>query len=140
MKWYFGAVLPAATCSLTSTSMTSPFSAWTHTRAPHSLPFFSVLQERRVVDHDGALVGHEELEAGHAFVDQHGYLGERVGVEVGDGHVQSVVHRDVAVGHRPPVGVGLHQRVAGGLHGEVHDHGRAAARGRLGAGIEPSRS
>ena len=50
------------------------------------------LQKRRVVDHDGALVGHEELEAGHAFVDQHGDLGERVGVEIGDGHVQPVVH------------------------------------------------
>ena len=61
--------VPAASACFTSTSIASPFSAWTITSAPVSAATHRP-EERLVVDHERALVRHEELVRGHALLGQ----------------------------------------------------------------------
>ena len=94
-----GSVLPSATAFLTMRSMASPFSACTMTSAPGVGRIQHRPEERVVVDHDGALVGHEQLVGGHALVRQLGEVLERAArVQVGDADVEADVdHRLAAV-------------------------------------------
>ena len=90
-----GSVLPSATAFLTSTSIASPFSACTITSAPGLGGDLHRPEERLVVHHDGALVGHEQLVGGHALVREPGEILQRPAVtQVGDADVEADVdHR-----------------------------------------------
>ena len=94
-----GSVLPSATARLTMMSIASPFSACTITRRSGLGGDLHGLEERLVVDHDRALVRHEELVGGDALLGQLGEVLERAAVvEVGDGDVEADVdHRLAAV-------------------------------------------
>ena len=89
-------------------------------------------EERVVVDHDGALVGHEELVRGDSLVGQLRELLEAAAVvQVGDADVEA----DVDHGLRPldlleVVLERLRERRAGRLHAEVDVRRRAAEGGR----------
>ena len=93
-------------------------------------------QEGGVIDHDGALVGHEELETRDAFVYQPGDLSEGLVVEIGDCHMESVVDGHIAVGLVSPVLVGLCERFALRLDREIDDGRGPADCSGLGAGCE----
>ena len=127
-----GSLCPAATASLTRMSIASPFSACTITSAPVSGAVSIVRKERVVVDHDGALVGHEELVRGDALVGQLRELLERAAlVQVGDADVEADVdHRLAPVDLLEVVLERLRERRAGRLHAEVDQGRRAAERGR----------
>ncbi len=84
-------------------------------------------EERLVVDHQRALVGHEELVRRDALVGQRGELLERPAVlEIGDGHVVAHVDHLLAVRLSAPLLEGLCERVPLGLDDEV-DVARGAA-------------
>ena len=86
------------------------------------------LEERLVVDHQRALVGHEELVGGDPLVGQRRELLERAAVlQVGDGDVVAHVDQLLALGLRLPVGERVAEARAGSLDAEVDVRGRAAA-------------
>ena len=77
------------------------------------------LEDSGVVDHERIGIGHEELEAGHAFAHQVVHVFEAGVGQVGDDHVQAVVDAGFALGLLPPgVEGGAHLRSAG-LDGEI---------------------
>ena len=96
------------------------------------------LEERLVVDHHGALVGHEELVRGDALVRQLREILERAALlQIGDGDVEADVdHRraplELLVVRRERLG----ERHPGRLDTEVDQRRRAAERGRGRAGGE----
>ena len=69
--WYFGAVWPSRSASLTSVSITPPFSACMQIEAAVLAGLAACAEDRGVVHHEHAGVGHEELEAGDALVADH---------------------------------------------------------------------
>jgi hypothetical protein len=102
--WYFGSVFPAASASFTSTSIASPFSACTITSAPGLRRDLHRAEERLVVDHERALVGHEELVRRDALIRQRRQLLERAAVlQVGDRHVVAHVDHLLAFRLRLPL-------------------------------------
>ena len=78
-------------------------------------------EDRAVVAVEDARVGGEELEVGHALVDEGVHLGERVVVDVAHDHVEAVVDDGVALGLRVPGVEALAQALAAPLDGEVDD-------------------
>ena len=104
----------------------------------HHRPRFTGLEQRPenrfVVDHDGALVGHEQLEAGHALADQMVDPGELVAADVAHDHVKSDVdYRWVLFELAHPDFEGFAQLLPPLLHGEVDDCRRTAGGGGRGA-------
>jgi hypothetical protein len=90
-----------------------------------------------VVDHQGALVGHEDLEGIDAvFVDHARYFLARMLVEIGDRAVERVIAHRMAVGLLMPGLDGGLETVALGLDGEVHDGRGAAVKPRQRAGFK----
>ncbi len=85
-------------------------------------------EDRRVVEHEDAGVGHEELEGGHALRDERVHLPLDGVVQVGDDHVEAVVDRRLAVRLRPPRVERVTERLPAVLDREVDDGGRAAVR------------
>src|SRR2546426_2822446 len=94
------------------------------------------LEDRRVIEHEDARVGHEELEAGNAFADELAHLFELRGAEIGDDAVESVVGDGFVVGFLHPSVEGLAEGLAFVLDGEVDERGSAAKGGGDGAGLE----
>ena len=94
-------------------------------------------EERLVVDHQCALVGHEQLVGGHALVRQRGQLLERPAfVKVGDRHVVAHVDHLLAVGLRAPLVERGAEGGALGLNHEVDVAGRPTERGGGLAGLD----
>ena len=86
-------------------------------------------EERLVVDHQRALVGHEELVRGDALRGQRRELLERAAVdEVGDRDVEPVVDDRLALALLVPAGERLGERLALTLDAEVDVARRAAER------------
>ena len=104
--------------------------------SPVSAAFCIALQDLRVVGVEDARVGHEQLEAGDALVDQLVHRLERVVVDAADDLVEAVVDRAVAGGLGVPGGQAVLDPLAVPLHGEVDDRRRAAPGRRPGAGLE----
>ena len=94
------------------------------------------LEDGGVVHHEDVRVGHEELEAGHAFVHQVVHVFEAAGAEIGDDHVQAVVDARLAFGLFPPGVEGVAHARAARLDGEIDDGGGAAEGRGAGAGFE----
>ena len=92
-------------------------------------------EELLVVDHQRALVGHEDLEGGHAVLHALPHLGDRRRRGVGDRHVEAVVDVGGAVGAPVPLVERVLQRAADVLDAEVDDARRPARGGRRGAGV-----
>ena len=93
-------------------------------------------EDRAVVAVEDARVGREELEVGHALVDQPVHLGEGRVVHVRHDHVEAVVDDGVALGLGVPRVQALAQRVAPRLDREIDDR-RGPAEGRgPGPGLE----
>jgi hypothetical protein len=89
-------------------------------------------EERLVVDHQRALVGHEELVGGDALVREGRQLLERTALlQVGDRHVVAHVDHLLAVGLGAPVGDRVGEARAVRLDDEV-DVGGRPAEGRRG--------
>ena len=83
------------------------------------------LEHLVVIDHQGALVGHEVLERGHAGLDRSLHVLPDLLAPPGDGHVVGVVARG-APRLVVPHGGGIHQPLALAGEDKVHDHGRPA--------------
>ena len=93
-------------------------------------------EDRAVVAEEDARVGGEELEVGHALLDEGVHLGEgRIG-DVRHDHVEAVVDRRLALGLGVPRVEALAQRLALALDGEVDDRRRPAEGRGAGAGLE----
>ena len=103
-------------------------------------------KQRLVVDHDRALVGHEQLVAGDALVGGLGHVLELAAVvQVGDREVEADVdHRRAALDLLVPGGERVGNRLARSLEAEVDQRGDAAerrrcrARGEVVAGDRPA--
>jgi hypothetical protein len=93
-------------------------------------------EDRGVIEHEDAGVGHEELEASDAFADELAHFFELRGAKVGDDAVEGVVGHRFVVGFFHPGIEGLAERVAFVLDGEVDERGGAAKSGGDGAGLE----
>src|SRR5262249_57558625 len=93
-------------------------------------------EDGSVVEHEDALVGHEELEGGDALADQRVHVGQGLVVDLADYHVKSVVdlRLSCSLGH-PPLEPGL-ETFAEVLNREVHDRGRATPGGGGGSRLE----
>ena len=89
------------------------------------------VHQRFVVAHDGILVGHEVLEAVHAFfLHQRAHVGAHLLAPPGDGDVEGIVGRRF-FGPAAPFAVGVHQRLLRVGDHEVDDaRGAARQRGR----------
>jgi hypothetical protein len=95
------------------------------------------LEERLVVDHQRALVGHEQLVGGDPLVGQRRELLERAALlQVGDRHVVAHVDHLLAVRLAPPFLERVRKRRALRLDDEVDVRSRAAERGRGLAGFD----
>ncbi len=94
------------------------------------------LEDGGVIHHQDVGIGHEELEAGHAFIHHFVHVFEAGIAEIGDDHVQAVVDARFAFGFlEPRVERVAHARAAR-LDGEIDDARRAAECGGAGAGFE----
>ena len=93
-------------------------------------------EDAAVVEHEHAGIRHEQLEAGHAFVDQIVHLGKLSAGNVGDDAVEGVVADGLARGLAHPGVEGLAQLLAFVLNGEVDQRGRSAEGGGARAGFE----
>jgi hypothetical protein len=101
-----------------------------------------------VVDHQGALVGHEIFEGGDAPLDHLGHVGADLRRPVGDRHVIGIV-RTGALAATVPIGQGLHERLAVVRDAEVDRLGAdvvVVRRGgaheghfEVGVGVDPAR-
>jgi hypothetical protein len=88
-------------------------------------------EERLIVDHQRALVGHEELVGGDPLVGQRRELLERAALlEIGDGHVVAHVDHLLAARLAAPLLERLAERRSSRLDHEVDVGGRAAEGGR----------
>ena len=93
-------------------------------------------EDRAVVAEEDARVGGEQLEGGHALVDERVHLGQDVVADVADDHVEAVVDAGLAIGLLMPGVEPLAQRAAARLHGEVDDGGGPAEGGGARPGLE----
>ncbi len=98
------------------------------------------LEDRSVIEHENAGIGHEELEAGNAFTDELAHLLELRGAEIGDDAVEGVVRNGLVVGFLHPGVEGLAERLPFVLNGEVDERGGAAEGCGDGAGLEVVRA
>ena len=93
-------------------------------------------ENRAVVEHEHAGVGHEQLERRHAFGDERVHLPlDGVG-QLGDDHVEAVVDRGLPLRLAAPRVERVPQRLSAVLDREVDDRGRAATGRRDRAGFE----
>lgn len=86
------------------------------------------LEELAVVQHHRPLVRHEDLEARDALADETAHIGDGVGIEPGEDHVERVIDRRLMLGLRRPLLEGVPERAARGLGRVVDDGGRASDR------------
>ena len=93
-------------------------------------------EDGRVVDHEDAGIGHEEFEAGYAFVHHVVHVFESAFAEIGDDHVEAVIDAGFVFGFFPPGVEGVAHFGAFGLDGEIDDGGGASEGGGAGAGFE----
>ena len=84
---------------------------------------------RRVVEHEDAGVGHEQLEGRNALFDQCVHLLENRVVDLANDHVEAVVDMSLALGLGVPLIEALAKRLAVALDREVDDR-RSPAPGR----------
>ena len=96
-------------------------------------------EDRRVVEHEHAGVGHEELERRDALPDQLVHLLQDLVVHLADDHVEAVVG-DGVLRLREPAIETLSQPLAVVLQREVDDRRGAAERGRAGPRLEVVRA
>ena len=94
------------------------------------------LEDGRVVAVEDARIRGEELEAGHALVDEGVHLRHEVVPHVRDDHVERIVDADVAVGLLVPLLEALAEGPTTRLHGEVDDRRRPAEGRGPRAGLE----
>ncbi len=85
-------------------------------------------EDRGVVEHEDAGVGHEKFEAGDAFADEVGHFFELRAAEVGDDAVEGVVDGGFVVSFGHPGVEGVAESLAFVLDGEI-DERRGAAEG-----------
>ena len=90
----------------------------------------------RIVEHEDAGVGHEQLERGDALADERVHLAFHLIVQLGDDHVEAVVDHGLAFGLLRPRFHRVVQRLAAVLDREVDDRRRAAEGGSHRAGLE----
>ena len=93
-------------------------------------------QDLAVVRQHHARVGHEQLEAGDALIDQQVHFLESVVVDAAENHVESVVDGTVAFGLGHPGVEALTHVLAGGLHSEIDNGGGTAPRRGPGSCLE----
>jgi hypothetical protein len=94
-------------------------------------------EDRLVVHHEDARIGHEQLEAGDPLVAHHPiHLAEPGVLELGQDHVEAVVDHCPAIGPLPPVVQRMPHRLAAVLDGEIDDAGGAAEGSGHGARLE----
>ena len=105
-------------------------------RLPLPAPRLHRPQDLAVARQEHARVGHEQLEAGDALIDQGVHRLERLVVHVADDLVEAVIDRAVAGRLVVPGRDLVDYLLPVGLHHEVDDRGRAAPGGRAGAGLE----
>src|SRR5882724_632268 len=94
------------------------------------------LEDRGIIEHEDARVGHEELEAGDAFADELAHFFKLRGAELGDDAVKGVVGDGLVVGFLHPGVERLAEGLALVLDGEVDEGGGAAESGGDSAGLE----
>ena len=94
------------------------------------------LEDSGVVHHQHARIGHEELEAGHAFVDHGVHIFQAGFVQVGHDHVQAVIDGGLVFGLLPPDVERIAHLHAARLDGEIDQRGGAAECRRARAGFE----
>ena len=93
-------------------------------------------EDGAVIGEEDAGIGGEELEVGHALVDEGIHLGQgRIG-DVRHDHVEAVVDRRLALGLGVPGIEPFPQRLALALDREIDDRRRAAECRRAGTGLE----
>ena len=134
--WPSGPVMPILRSFCCRCQTSSPFSACTVGMAPSSRQREKLATSCSSLHHDGALVGHEVLEAVDALVaheDAH-LLVHLIGPP-GDGDVEGIVLARL-LGPAAPLLVGLEQRGLGVGDDEIDDHGGAAGGSGGGAGEE----
>ena len=93
-------------------------------------------QDLAVVAVEHARVGHEQLEAGDAVVDERVHLLQRPFVDATEDHVEGVVDGALPLGLGEPGVEAFPHVLPLALHGEVDDGGGAAVGRRTGAGFE----
>ena len=89
-----------------------------------------------VIHHQDARIGHEQLEAGHAFAHHVVHVFEAGFAQIGDDHVQAVVDGGAAFGLLPPGVERVAHARAAGLDGEIDQRGGAAEGRGARAGFE----
>ena len=90
--------LPSASARCTRTSITPPFSACMQIVPPFFPVRSSALKMLRIVEHEDAGIGHEQLERRDALPDQRVHLAFHLIVQLGDDHVEAVVDDGLALG------------------------------------------
>ena len=93
-------------------------------------------EDARIVQHEHAGIGHEQLERADALLDHRVHLDLHLVGELGDDHVEAVVDGRLARGFLRPRFEGVVQRLASVLDREVDDRRGAAERRGDGAGFE----
>ena len=94
------------------------------------------LENARIVEHEDAGVGHEQLERRHALADERVHLGFHLIGQLGDDHVEAVVDDRLAFRLLRPRFQRVMQRLAAILDGEIDDRGGAAEGRRDRAALE----
>ena len=118
------------------TSIAPPFSACMQIRPPFSRRRLHGSEDAGVVEHEHAGIGHEELEAGHAFARSAAHLFKLRRAEVGDDAVEGIVADGFVVSLSHPGVEGLAEGLAFVLDGEIDQGGGAAEGCGAGAGFE----
>jgi hypothetical protein len=93
-------------------------------------------EDARIVEHEHAGVGHEQLERGHPLLDHCVHLDLDLLRQLGDDHVEAVVDGRLALGLLHPRFPRVMERLSFVLNREVDDGGGAAESGGDGAGFE----
>ena len=94
-------------------------------------------ENRLVVDHEHAGIGHEQFETGDALVAHHAiHLAQSSVLELGHDHVEAVIDHGITFGSTSPVIERMPHRLASILDCKINDAGRAAERSGDGAGLE----
>lgn len=94
------------------------------------------LENRRVVQHEHAGIGHENCERRNAFADQRAHFFQLRIAQVRDDAVECVVGHGLALGFFHPGVEGVAQRLAFVLNGEIDQRGRTAKGRRARPGLE----
>ena len=86
-------------------------------------------EDGRVIHHQHARIGHEQFEAGYAFVHHGVHIFQAGFVEIGHDHVQAVIDGSAVFGLLPPDVESVAHLHAARLDGEI-DQGSGASEGR----------